>query len=89
MQESSIRLVLLRLMGAALDKKLLIVPTTAGEYTSGATFSVNNETYTITTKADKSIEKITNSAGQTAYEDGGAIKWASTVPTGKKMQLQM
>ena len=70
-------------VGAALDKKLLIVPTTAGEYTSGATFSVNNETYTITTKADKSIEKITNSAGQTAYEDGGAIKWASTVPTGK------
>ena len=75
-------------VGAALDKKLLIVPTTAGEYTSGATFSVNNETYTITTKADKSIEKITNSAGQTAYEDGGAIKWASTVPT-EKMQLQM
>lgn len=35
-----------------MTKKLLIVPTTAGEYTSGATFSVNNETYTITTKAD-------------------------------------
>lgn len=70
-------------VGTALDKKLLIVPTTAGEYTSGATFSVNNETYTITTKADKSIEKITNSAGQTAYTDGADIKWASTVPTGK------
>ena len=71
-------------MGTALDKKLLIVPTTAGAYTSGATFSVNNETYTITTKAaDNSIEKITNSAGQTAYEDNGNIKWASTLPTGK------
>ena len=70
-------------VGTALDKKLLIVPTTANEYTSGATFSVNNETYTITTKADKSIEKITNSAGQTAYTDGADIKWASTVPTGK------
>ena len=71
-------------VGTALDKKLLIVPTTAGAYTSGATFSVNNETYTITTKAaDNSIEKITNSAGQTAYEDNGNIKWASTLPTGK------
>ena len=64
-------------VGTALDKKLLIVPTTAGAYTSGATFSVNNETYTITTKAaDNSIEKITNS-------DNGNIKWASTLPTGK------
>ena len=71
-------------VGTALDKKLLIVPTTAGAYTSGATFSVNNETYTITTKAaDNSIEKITNSAGQTAYEDNGNIKWASALPTGK------
>ena len=71
-------------VGTALDKKLLIVPTTAGAYTSGATFSVNNETYTITTKAaDNSIEKITNSAGQTAYEDNGNIKWASTLPKGK------
>ena len=71
-------------VGTALDKKLLIVPTTAGAYTSGATFSVNNETYTITTKAaDNSIEKITNSAGQTAYEDNGDIKWASTLPKGK------
>ena len=71
-------------VGTALDKKLLIVPTTAGAYTSGATFSVNNETYTITTKAaNNSIEKITNSAGQTAYEDNGNIKWASTLPTGK------
>ena len=71
-------------VGTALEKKLLIVPTTAGAYTSGATFSVNNETYTITTKAaDNSIEKITNSAGQTAYEDNGNIKWASTLPTGK------
>ena len=71
-------------VGAALDKKLLIVPTTTGEYTSGATFSVNNETYTIATKAaDNSIEKITNSAGQTAYEDNGNIKWASTLPKGK------
>ena len=71
-------------VGTALDKKLLIVPATAGAYTSGATFSVNNETYTITTKAaDNSIEKITNSAGQTAYEDNGNIKWASTLPTGK------
>ena len=71
-------------VGTALDEKLLIVPTTAGAYTSGATFSVNNETYTITTKAaDNSIEKITNSAGQTAYEDNGNIKWASTLPAGK------
>ena len=71
-------------VGTALDKKLLIVPTTVGAYTSGATFSVNNETYTITTKAaDNSIEKITNSAGQTAYEDNGNIKWASALPAGK------
>ena len=62
---------------AAVDKTLLADPTKAGEYADGASFSVNDQTYTIKTKNDKSIESIQNSDGLYAYEDNGSIKWAA------------
>ena len=64
-------------VASAVDKTLLADPTKAGEYTDGASFSVNDTTYTIKTANDKSIDGIQNADGLYAYKDNNEIKWAA------------